>query len=324
MAVAVTLAGDYRIPMLADYAKTSKFIKLVSAREPILHSGSRHTAGIWEVGATYMRGNPVKATPARKRRYLALLGIVIGCYVIVSYLVLPATWARIEHEPGLSGHPMVTATAQGIPGDPINVGLIGEREDVVYAFHLAGWYPADPITLRSSLEIIGSVVLDRPYKTAPVSPLFFEGRHEDLAFEKPHGGSADRRQHVRLWLVLAKGSDAAPVWLGSATYDSGVTLSRDTGQVTHKIAPNVDAERDRLMDDLNKAQVVARIYQVKGIGPTLNGRNGEGDPYYTDGEIWLARLVRRGEKATTIAEKEQPPQLILIKDAVFSWYSSRE
>jgi hypothetical protein len=257
-----------------------------------------------------------------RRRYIVVLATVIVCYVTVSYLILPATWSRIEHEPGLAGRPMVTKTAQGIPGDPINVGLTGSREDVVSAFHVAGWHPADPITLKTSLEIIGSVVLDRPYKDAPVSPLFFEGRREDLAFEKPHGVSADRRQHVRLWLVLEKGADAGPVWLGSASFDSGVTLSRDTGQVTHKISPSIDGERDRLMSDLNQAQMVMSIHQTKGIGPTLNGRNGEGDPYYTDGEIWVATLVRRGERAAKIAEIKPPPALIQIKDAAFSWRSS--
>ena len=134
--------------------------------------------------------------------------------------------------------------------------------------------------------------------------------------------SADRRQHVRLWLVLANGADASPVWLGSATFDKGVTLSRDTGQVTHKIAPNVDEERDQLVGDLNQARMVTGIYQMRGIGPTLNGRNGEGDPYYTDGEIWLAKLVRRGDKAETLANAVSPPALIQIKDAVFSLRSS--
>jgi LssY C-terminus len=259
-----------------------------------------------------------------RNRYVVALATVIVCYVTVSYLILPATWSRIEHEPGLAKRTFLTANAQGIPGGPINVGLIGTREDVISAFHAAAWYPADPITLRTSLEIIGSVVLDRPYKDAPVSPLFFEGRREDLAFEKPHGASADRRQHVRLWLVLSSGADASPVWLGSASFDSGVTLSRDTGQVTHKIAPNIDQERDQLIDGLNQAQMVTSIYQMKGIGPTLNGRNGEGDPYYTDGEIWLARLARRGEKADTAAKRQPPPSLIQIKDAVFSWRSSSD
>lgn len=255
------------------------------------------------------------------QRYLWLLAAVIATYVLISYLILPATWSRIEHEPGLAKRTMVTSTAQGIPGGPINVGLIGTREDVVSAFHAAGWYPADPITLRTSLEIIGSVLLDRSYKDAPVSPLYFDGRREDLAFEKPEGISADRRQHVRLWLVLQSGADNSPVWLGSASFDSGVTLSRDTGQVTHKIAPNIDEERDRLITGLDLAHMVLDIYQIRGIGPTLNGRNGEGDPYYTDGEIWMARLIARGEKASKPAKILPAPALIQMKDKMFSWAS---
>jgi hypothetical protein len=259
---------------------------------------------------------------SHRRRYSLFLAALIVGYVTVSYLILPATWSRIEHEPGLSKRSMLTATAQGIPGGPINVGLIGTHEDLIRAFHAAGWYPADPITLRTSVDIIGSVLLDRPYKSAPVSPLFFEGRQEDLAFEKPDGISADRREHVRLWSVLAKGADASPVWLGAVTFDSGVTLSRDTGQVTHRIAADIDKARSRLIDGLNSAHMVIAIYQMKGIGPTLNGRNGEGDPYYTDGEIWLAKLVNAGQEAEKLAEMQPAPALIQMKDAVYSWRSS--
>ena len=69
-------------------------------------------------------------------------------------------------------------------------------------------FAADPVTLRTSIEIVGSVVLDRPYHDAPVSPLYYQGKKEQLAFEKPDGRSADRRHHVRLWLVLEKGTTA--------------------------------------------------------------------------------------------------------------------
>ena len=261
--------------------------------------------------------------PTRWTGYLWLLGAVISIYVTVSYLILPATWARIEYEPGLSKRPMLTSTAQGIPGDAINVGLIGTKEDVVSAFHAAGWYPADPITLRTSLEIIGSVLLERSYKNAPVSPLYFDGRREDLAFERPAGISADRRQHVRLWLVLQNGADGSPVWLGSASFDNGVTLSRDTGQVTHRIAPNIDQERDRLIAGLNNALMIRIMYQIRGAGPTLKGRNGEGDPYYTDGEIWMARLVAAGQKASAPAKLHPAPVLIKMKDKMFSWGASQ-
>src|SRR5258708_17371037 len=106
-----------------------------------------------------------------RQRYLWLLAAVIATYVVVSYLILPATWSRIEHEPGLAKRTMVTSTAQGIPGGPINVGLIGAREDVVAAFHAAAWYPADPITLPTHLQILGTVLLARSHKHPPVTPL---------------------------------------------------------------------------------------------------------------------------------------------------------
>ena len=49
----------------------------------------------------------------------------------------------------------------------------------------AAWYPANPMTLRSSMEIAGSVLLDMPYRDAPVSRLYYEGRRQELAFEEP-------------------------------------------------------------------------------------------------------------------------------------------
>lgn len=236
------------------------------------------------------------------------LASVLGCYAILAYIVLPLAWTHYEHQKGLAGLTMVTHTAQGIPGDAINVGLVGSKEDVLCAIHAAGWYPADPITLRSSLAIVGSVVLDRPYRDAPVSKLFYQGRAEDLAFEKPDGTSADRRQHVRFWEVLKRGDEGRPVWLGAATFDRGVGLSRLTAQVTHHIAADIDAERDRFTADLKAAKVVEAIYEVSGVGPTLNGRNGEGDRYYTDGEIKISRLVEGcSAKAQTAVQLDNPP-----------------
>jgi hypothetical protein len=143
----------------------------------------------------------------RPRHFAWTALIVVAVYGLLAYIVLPALWTHYEHQKGLTHLPMVTLTGQGIPGDAINVGLIGDQRDVVCAMNAAGWYPADPITLKSSIEIIGSVVLERQYKDAPVSNLYYLGRREDLAFEKPVGNSADHRNHVRFWKVLDKGEE---------------------------------------------------------------------------------------------------------------------
>ncbi|MFX6234607.1 LssY C-terminal domain-containing protein, partial [Acinetobacter baumannii] len=62
-------------------------------------------------------------------------------YILLAYIVLPLLWTHHEHQQGLADLPMVTRTGQGIPGDPINVGLIGDKADVSCAMHAAGWYP---------------------------------------------------------------------------------------------------------------------------------------------------------------------------------------
>lgn len=239
-------------------------------------------------------------------------------YLMLAYIVLPRLWAHHEHQPGLASKGALTHTADGIPGDPLNVGVVGDKTDLLRAMNDAGWVAADAITLKSSLEISESVVFDRPDSDAPVSPLFYEGRKQDLAFEKQIGTSADRRNHVRFWQVLEKGVEGRPVWLGSATEDAGVSLSRDTGQVTHRIAPDIDAERDLLIGDLVAAKVVTGLYQVSGVGPTLSGRNGEGDPYHTDGDIHIAVLSVGAVPVAVQPKVEEDPLLIRGKNQIWA------
>lgn len=241
---------------------------------------------------------------------------VLG-YGVLAYIVLPFAWTHHEHQSGLSGQPMRTHTADGIPGDPINTGLVGGKDDVTCAMHAAGWHPADPLTLRSSVKIADSVILDRPYPDAPVSPLFYQGRREDLAFEKAAGRSADRRHHVRFWQVLEAGAEGRPVWLGAATFDQSVGVSHYTGEITHHIAPDIDAERDLLTSDLAKANIVAAAYEVSGIGPTLNGRNGGGDRFYTDGEIKISVLSPQCRALAQPPVELPSPPLAQIKNSIW-------
>jgi len=254
---------------------------------------------------------------SRLERFLVAAMAVVLVYTFLAYLALPALWTHYEHQKKLANLPMVTLTAQGIPGDPINVGLVGDDKDALCAMRDAGWFPADPVTLRSSIEIAGSVLLDRPYRDAPVSPLFYLGRREDLAFEKPDGNSADHRHHVRFWKVLDKGEELRPVWLGAVTYDRSVGVSHYTGAITHHIGPNIDAERLLLATDLEAAGLVDAKYQVTGIGPTMTGRNGGGDPYYTDGEVWILRLVVACRKRTGPATVIPSPSATEIKDQIW-------
>jgi hypothetical protein len=261
--------------------------------------------------------DPHRNAHSRLEKFLLTALCVLIGYTALAYFVLPALWSHYEHQRGLADLPMVTRTAQDIPGDPINVGLIGDKHDVLCAMQAAGWYQADRITARTSIEIAGSVLFNRPYRRAPVSPLFYLGRVEDLAFERPFGRSAHRRHHVRLWQVLEQGEEKRPVWLGSATFDRSVGISRYTWAITHHIASDIDAERDLLTADLEQAGMVDAKYQVTGIGATLTGDNGGGDSYYTDGEVWISRLVTACQKTTSPVEIVPSPLATEIKDQIW-------
>ena len=257
------------------------------------------------------------AKRGRLQRVLLLLLALLAAYTVVAYLVLPAFWTHYEHQKGLADLPMVTRTAQGIPGDPINVGLIGNEKEVLCAMNAAGWFPADPVTFRSSIEIAGSVLLDRAYKEAPVSNLFYLDRREDLAFEKPAGTSADHRHHVRFWKVLDRGQEERPVWLGAATFDRSVGVSHFTGAITHHIGPDIDAERQLLVADLEAAGMATAKYQVTGVGPTATGLNGGGDLFYTDGEVWILRLVEDCHRQTDAVDVIPSPSATELKDQLW-------
>ncbi len=244
---------------------------------------------------------------SRRRRILTRIGRIVAAVLIIwlllAYLILPMAWRHYEHNPALQDAPKTTLTSQGIPGDPLNVGLIGTEEEIVSAMLAAGWDAADPVTLRSSLRIAKSVVLDRPYTDAPISPLFLFGRKQDLAFQQSVGDSARQRHHVRFWRSEHLGRKDAPLWIGSVTFDKSVGLSHRTAQITHHIAPDIDADRDLLMKELGDKSELTELYQVTGVGATLNGRNGGGDRYYTDGELTIGVL------ASTAGGNAKPQQL---------------
>jgi hypothetical protein len=231
---------------------------------------------------------PTTAQPSRSRRLLFYALGLLFLYFLAAYVIMPAAWrVRVHRHPALDQVPGITTTANHIPGDPINVALVGSKSDLIKIMLAAKWYPADPLSLRSSLEIAEATVLKRKYDDAPVSNLFLFGRREDLAFEQPVGADPKQRHHVRFWRSEEVDDQGQPLWVGSATYDERVGFSHTTGQITHHIAEDVDAERDHLFGDLQATGDLSEQYAVPGFHKVLEGRNGGGDPWKTDGKLFV-------------------------------------
>jgi hypothetical protein len=69
----------------------------------------------------------MKQIAGRRRWWLVLVGAAVVAYLMLAYVALPYLWSHHEHEPGLASLPMVTRTASDIPGDALNVGLVGSK-----------------------------------------------------------------------------------------------------------------------------------------------------------------------------------------------------
>ena len=236
----------------------------------------------------------LSATTLRRRRWMGWVLGVLAAWGLIAYLAAPSVWKLIyRHDSVLAGGPRLTHTADGHPGDPVNIALEGGLEDVVRAMHAAGWFAADPITFGTSERIVLDSVLHRPDPDAPVSNLFLFGRKQDLAYELPVGDSPRKRHHVRFW-KWDQLHDGREVWFGSASFDERVGLSHTTGQVTHHIGPDVDAERDLIMAGLKRAAWAGDEYFINGFHKELQGRNGGGDLWRTDGRLGVVELAPPG------------------------------
>jgi hypothetical protein len=226
-----------------------------------------------------------------KQRHMSIVQgivVVVLVWLFSAYLIAPTWWkVYAKRHPAIDASERITETGDHHPGDPLNVALVGTREQLDAIMKAAGWYPATALGVKSDLKIAADTVLSRPDAEAPVSSLYLFGRREDAAFEQPVGDNPRHRHHVRFWQLDRPSDDGRPTWIGSAVYDAHVGLSRTTGQITHVTAPDVDAERDYLFECLEKTGDLASHDVISGFHTKHEGRNGGGDPWRTDGDLYV-------------------------------------
>lgn len=170
-------------------------------------------------------------------------------------------------------------------GDPINLVVIGEFKDIAAAFARRGWLPAEETYTTAVWKTIKSYLFGSRYRYSPVSPLYFFGRQQDFARQKPRH-DIHERNHLRLWYSPLR-YHGKPVFVGQVSRDIGVRFTAKVWPpVTHKIDPDIDEARHALIEDLIFSQMLVKVGFVKGVGParpSMPRTNLTGDPYFTDG-----------------------------------------
>jgi len=239
------------------------------------------------------------------RRLPWILAVAVT-YGIAAYLILPRI-IRIGLKILQSRQvPSYTVTGDGLPGDPVNVVLVGTLQQLRSAFAALGWFEADRLGLTSSWGMARSFVLNAPYPTAPFSTLYLFGRGQDIGFQKAIDNSPRKRHHVRFWALSRTRASAtwgtadfwlglerppdneSVLWIGAATKDTGLSFTRLSFQITHATDSDTNAERDYIVSELKKSRSIeaVKVYQAGENLPTERVNH-----YITDGEITLAILA---------------------------------
>jgi hypothetical protein len=251
----------------------------------------------------------------KKRRaasYLPFLGAFIVIILsLLAFAHILSTKRKLRHAShagraasanlSSTGMPLTTFNRYGDLGDPINMQICGTDGQIGAAFASAGWYRADEIDFITSARISVDSILGRAYSTAPVSNLYLFGRKEDLAFERP-GHTVRQRDHIRLWNTSHNGDNGRPIWIGSATKDVKVELSKTNHLPTHGIAPDLDDERELVVSELAQTGFVIEDTTCPGFGKETHSVNGGGDPCFTDGQVAVLTLanIRTSPLATQV------------------------
>jgi hypothetical protein len=183
----------------------------------------------------------------------------------------------LQHTPAEISHPDGSLTA-----DIINIALIGSERRLREAFKAAGWSTADPLTPMTFARSYAAAAAMRSYAAAPVSPLHFGGRLPDAVYQKSLNSMA-KRHHIRLWRI---DTPEGPVWLGAATHDIAVAFEWKGMNLTHRIDPNIDVERERTLYDLKEAGCIAAATAVDRPQSMSDGDSA----VVTDGALVVGRL----------------------------------
>ncbi len=243
-------------------------------------------------------------------RRLPLSLAILLTYVLAAYVMIPAVIRlyRIIRPP--DHLPLYCVTPDGFASDPLNIGIIATRRELIQAMEKTGWYVADPHTIRNMLRVILGVILHRTYLNAPMSSLYLFGRKQDIGFEIPTGDIGGRH-HVRFWATTyekKKGlnvhgihwhrrrehvQDDELLWVGAASLDVGFNVIRHNFQLTHMIDPDTNRERELIIRQLQTAERIEKIDEVQLDNPyRLVNRTWRGS-LHTDGIMAVIRLKRR-------------------------------
>ena len=175
-------------------------------------------------------------------------------------------------------------------GDMVNFVIVGSQKDVQAALDAATWHVADTSNTRAAINAAVQTYGSKDYLAMPMSTLFLFGRKQDFGYEMAEPiAMVASRHHFRIWKAPFTWKDHE-VWVGAGTHDIGFAKDRRNNNVTHKIDPAVDGERDNIGISLQKTKLAKSMAYYLPPNPVHDAKNATGDGYRSDGRLLVVFL----------------------------------
>ena len=175
-------------------------------------------------------------------------------------------------------------------GDMVNFVIVGSEKDVQGALAASDWHVADTNNTKAVINAVMQTYDQKDYLAMPMSTLYLFGRKQDFGYEMADPiAMVASRHHFRLWKApfTWKGQQ---VWVGAGTHDIGFAKDKRNNNVTHKIDPAVDGERENIGASLQKSNKATTFSYYLPANPVQEAKNATGDGYHSDGRLLVVFL----------------------------------
>ena len=168
--------------------------------------------------------------------------------------------------------PCCTSSKDGVQGEPLNIVLIGDFQDIAPAF------------------------VRRNYRYTPVAPMYVFQRPQDVSVSKRDRWVAGQPHILRSWLTSIRFQNK-PVWIGQVSTPLGGRFARDSNDGKDVYIDSfVDDARNDLVQDIIYSQSLVKMGFVKGVGRVMAStprKIPSGATYHTDGLRAVLMFERR-------------------------------
>ncbi len=236
---------------------------------------------------------PVKTLFQKKLLTIVIIIISISLYFIFAFhyqtpILIQAqkTTQIVTNNPNNifnSDQLKYTETLLGNRQEPLSFIIIAKNDSqLINVLNKAHWELADDINVLSVYKITRAALFKKSYPQAPISPDFWNSKVHNFGFEKETStNNVRRRHHARFWRTNYITKAGENIYVGTASFDNGLKWG-----ITHKINPDIDTEREFLLEDLQKTNLLTKIEKQQFVKPEL-GSNFSGVLFFTDGKLYL-------------------------------------